>query len=122
HTLEALALDLLVHKTITYAEVVGRGQKQISFAEIEIEPARNFTCEDADCALRLYERFQPEIEQQGMERLLHDLEMPLIPVLARMERAGIRIDETFFREMSRKLNRDLGLIQSEIWKEAGVEF
>ncbi|MSR35550.1 MAG: DNA polymerase I [Gemmatimonadetes bacterium] len=122
HTLEALALDILAHKTITYAEVTGRGQKQISFAEVQLDPARDLTCEDADCSLRLYERFQPELEQQGMERLFHDLEMPLIPVLARMESAGIRLDEGFFREMSRKLNRDLELIQQEIWKETGVEF
>lgn len=122
HTLEELALDILAHKTTAYADVVGRGQKQISFAEVELTPARDFTCEDADCALRLYERFQPELEQQGMDRLFRDLEMPLIAVLARMERAGIRIDETFFRETSRKLNRDLALIQSEIWKEAGTEF
>jgi DNA polymerase-1 len=122
HTLEALALDLLAYRTKPWAEIVGRGQSQISFAEVEIEPARDFTCEDADCSLRLYERFKPELEQQGMERLFHELEMPLIPVLARMERTGIRIDEGFFRETSRKLARDLDLVQQEIWKEAGVEF
>ena len=92
HTLEALALDILAHKTTAYAEVVGRGQSQISFAEVALEPARDLTCEDADCSLRLYERFRPELEEQGMERLFQDLEMPLIPVLARMERTGIRID------------------------------
>ena len=122
HTLEALALDILAHKTIAYAEVAGRGQKQISFAEVLIDAARDYTCEDADCSLRLYERFRPELEEQGLERLFRDLEMPLLPVLARMEMAGVRIDEAFFRDMSRKLNRDLDLIQQEIWKEAGTEF
>ena len=122
HTLEALALDLLAHKTIAYAELTGWGQKQVSFAEVELASARDYACEDADCTLRLYERFRPELETQGTEPLFHDLEMPLIPVLARMERAGIRIDEPFFHEMSRKLNRDLELVRQEIWKEAGVEF
>ena len=122
HTLEALALDLLAHKTVTWVDVTGRGQKQISFAEVTLESARDYACDDVDCALRLYVRFRPELEQAQMEVLFHDLEMPLIPVLARMERAGVRIDEPFFREMSRKLNRDLELVQSEIWKEAGVEF
>jgi DNA polymerase-1 len=122
HTLDALALDILAHKTTAYAEVVGRGQSQISFAEVALDLARDLTCEDADCALRLYERFRPELEQQGMDALFHDLEMPLIPVLARMERAGIRIDEAFFRQMSGRFSRDLNLIQQEIWKEAGTEF
>ena len=122
HTLAALALDILAHKTIPLAEVTGRGQKQVSFAEVTLESACDYACEDVDFALRLYQRFQPELEEQQMEGLFHDLEMPLIPVLARMERAGVRIDEVFFREMSRTLNRDLGLVQQEIWKEAGTEF
>ena len=122
HTLEALALDILAHKTLTYAEVTGRGQKQISFAEITLDRARDYACQDADCSLRLYEKFRPELEQHGMEPLFHELEMPLIPVLARMERRGIRIDEAFFRQMSSKLARELDLVQQEIWKEAGTEF
>ena len=122
HTLEVLALDILAHKTIALAEVTGRGQKQVSFAEVTLESARDYACEDADCALRLYERFRPDLAEQQMEGLFHDLEMPLIPVLARMERAGVQIDETFFAEMSRKLNRELELVQREIWKEAGTEF
>ena len=122
HTLEALALDILAHKTIPLSEVTGRGQKQVSFAEVTLESACDYACEDVDFTLRLCHRFQPELEQQQMEGLFHDLEMPLIPVLARMERAGVRIDEVFFREMSRKLNRDLELVQQEIWNEAGTEF
>ncbi len=122
HSLEALALDILAYKTTTYAEVTGRGQKQISFAEVTLDQARDYACQDVDCSLRLYERFQPDLEQQGVEPLFRKLEMPLIPVLARMERRGIRIDDGFFREMSEKLNRELELIQQEIWKEVGTEF
>ena len=122
HSLAALALDILAHKTIPLSEVTGRGQKQVSFAEVTLEAACDYACEDVDFALRLYQRFQPELEQQKMEGLFHDLEMPLIPVLARMESAGVRIDEAFFREMSSKLKRDLELVQQEIWKEAGTEF
>ena len=122
HALDALAVDLLAHTTIAYAEVTGRGQKQLTFAEVTLEAARDYTCEAADCALRLYERFRPELEEQRMEPLFRDLEMPLIPVLARMERSGVRIDVPFFCEMSRKHKRKLELIQQEIWKEAGSEF
>ena len=122
HSLEALALDILAHKPTTYADVTGRGQKQISFAEVSVDAARDYACQDVDCVLRLYERFRADLEEQGMEPLFHELEMPLIPALARMERRGVRIDEPFFHEMSGKLNRELELTQQEIWKEAGVEF
>lgn len=122
HTLEALALDILAHKTIPLAELTGRGQKQVSFAEVTLRAACDYACEDVDFTLRLYKRFQPDLEQQQVDGLFHDLEMPLIPVLARMEGAGVRIDEVFFQEMSRKLNHDLELVQQEIWKEAGAEF
>ena len=96
HTLEALALDLLAHKMIPLSEVTGRGQKKVSFAEVTLESACGYACEDVDFTLRFYNRFQPELEQQQMEGLFHNLEMPLIPVLARMERAGVCIDEVFF--------------------------
>ncbi len=122
HSLEALALDILAHRTTTYADVTGRGQKQISLAEVTVDAARDYACQDVDCVLRLYERFRADLEEQGMEPLFHKLEMPLIPVLARMERRGVRIDEPFFHEMSGKLNRELELTQQEIWKEAGAEF
>ena len=122
HTVEALALDILAHKTIPLVEVTGRGQNKVSFAEVALESACDYACEGADFTLRLYQRFQPELDEQQMEGLFHGLEMPLIPVLARMERVGVRIDEEFFREMSRKLNGDLALVQQEIWKEAGTEF
>ncbi|MBW3535591.1 MAG: DNA polymerase I, partial [Gemmatimonadetes bacterium] len=122
HGLDVLAMEILAYKTTTYKDVTGTGRKQVSFAEITLESARDYACEDADCALRLYERFHEELDEQHMEKLFHTLEMPLVPVLARMERAGIRIDADFFDAMSRKLNRELEHIQDDIWKEAGTEF
>lgn len=122
HSLEALALDVLAHKTTSYADVAGRGQKQISFAQVTLDAARDYVCQGADYSLRLHKRFRPELEEQGMDVLFHELEMPLVPVLARMERHGVRINEGFFRAMSRKLNEELKLLQQEIWKESGTEF
>ena len=121
HTLDALAVDLLAHKTTTWAEVTGRGKSQISFAEVLMDAARDYACEDVDCALRLYRRFEAELGEQELAGLFHDLEMPLVPVLARMEMAGIGIDVLFFREMGRRFARELELIQSEIRKLAGEE-
>jgi DNA polymerase-1 len=122
HTLEALAVDILAHKTRSYAEVTGKGKSQISFAEVDALAARDYACEDADCALRLYRRFEPELTAHALDKLFHELEMPLVPVLARMELAGIKIDVDFFRDMGRRFARELELIQDEIFKIAGEPF
>jgi DNA polymerase-1 len=122
HGLDALAVEILAYKPTAYKEVAGKGRREIPFAEVDLEAACEYACEDADCTLRLYEKFEPELEEQKLETLFHELEMPLVPVLARMERNGIRIDEAFFGKMSEKLNRELELIQEEIWKLAGEEF
>ncbi|MBI4539790.1 MAG: DNA polymerase I [Gemmatimonadetes bacterium] len=122
HDLEALALDYLDHRMTTYADVVGKGKGERPFAEVPPEAARNYSCHDVDVALRLTERFQRELDAFELTRLFHELEMPLLTVLADMEYAGIRIDTEFFAAMSRKLERELALIQEEIFKLAGGEF
>ena len=73
-------------------------------------------------ALRLQELFLPDLEEQRLDGLFHTLEMPLLPVLADMEWAGIRIDAAFFKEMSGRLAGELEAIQEDVWKEAGEEF
>lgn len=122
HNLDALALDYLDHRSTTYADVAGKGKGERPFAEVPPEAARDYSCEDADLALRLAERFRRDLEHLALARLFHELEMPLLTVLADMEYAGIRIDTEFFAAMGRKLDRDLALIQEEIFKVAGGEF
>ncbi len=122
HSLDVLATDFLGYTTISYADVAGKGRSQIPFAAVPLARAVDYACEDADLALRLWERFQPELEEQELEALFHRLEMPLVPILAEMEWHGIRIDAPFFRDMSHKLGMELRLIREEIYKEAGEEF
>jgi DNA polymerase I len=122
HGLDALSTDFLGISPIAYAEVTGRGRKQIPFAEVPLEEATAYACEDADLAFRLYERFDPQLDTLGLRPLFRDLEMPLLPVLAQMEWTGIRIDADVFRGMSRRLERDLSHLQADIWKAAGEEF
>src|SRR5687768_3680506 len=107
HALEVLAMELLAHRTIRFEEVTAKGKAKVAFAEVTVESARDYSCEGADCTLRLYERFRPQLEAQGLERLFHELEMPLVPVLARMERAGIKMDARFFQQMSTRLYKEL---------------
>ena len=122
HDLEALCQDFLGFSLTPYNEVVGTGQKRISFSEVEQERARDYAGQGVDAALRLTKRFTTELEGQGLAGLFVELEMPLVPVLVGMEQEGIRIDPAFFRAMSERLERDLTLIRDEIYKVAGAEF
>ncbi len=122
HSLDALSTDLLGYVPISYAEVAGKGRKEIPFSQVSLDRATEYACEDADLTLRLRDRFEPQLLENRLDGLFERLEMPLVPVLAAMEEAGIRIDVPFFHEMSRRLARELELLQDEIWKEAGSEF
>ena len=122
HDLEALCQDFLNFSMQPYSDVVGVGQKRVSFSEVEQETAREYCGRQIDMALRLVERFSAKLDDQGLARLFTELEMPLVPVLARMELEGIRIDTGFFQTMNDRLDRDLTLIREEIHKVAGEEF
>jgi DNA polymerase-1 len=122
HGLDSLALEHLDHRTITYDEVAGKGKAQVSFGEVELDAARDYACEDADIALCLASRFEPELDRLRLADLFHRIEMPLVEVLAQMEWNGIRIDEGFFRGMSRELKRSLEELRLDIYREAGGEF
>jgi DNA polymerase-1 len=122
HDLEALCQDFLDFSLTPYNDVVGTGQKRISFAEVEQEKARDYAGQGVSAALRLTERFTTELEGQGLAGLFAELEMPLVPVLAGMEQEGIRIDPAFFQVMSERLASNLTLIRDEIYKVAGSEF
>jgi DNA polymerase I len=122
HGLDALALQHLNLTTTSYQDVTGKGKAQIPFAEVEVGAACDYCCEDADVALRLAERFAPELERLGLEHLFRTVEIPLIEVLAEMEWAGIRIDAHFFRDFGRTLQAERAAVEKEIHAEAGVEF
>jgi DNA polymerase-1 len=122
HGLDALALTLLGHKMISYEEVAGKGKAQLSFAEVPLERAREYACEDADYTLRLRALFSPKLEEQKLDGLFQELEIPLVPVLARMEANGILIDVPFFEEMNETLNGDLASLRDEIVDLAGEDF
>ena len=122
HSLDALAVTLLGHRMMAYEDVAGKGKSQVTFDEVPLERARDYACEDADYTLRLREVFQPELVEHELEGLFRDLEMPLVPVLARMEANGIRIDVPFFRKMNERLGDDLATLRREIHAVAGEEF
>ncbi len=122
HELTTLSMENFSHKSIAYADVVGSGRNKVPFPEAPIERARNFVAEEADLSLELAQKFQARLDEQALADLMAELEMPLLPVLTRMELAGIGIDADFFRAMRSKLKRELELIQEEIFKLAGGDF
>jgi DNA polymerase-1 len=122
HNLDYLAQHYLNHKMISYEEVAGKGKNAVRFCDVEVDRAKEYSCEDADITLRLKSVLEAKLEKDMNQGLFHDLEMMLLPVLMDMEFTGIKIDTPFFSQMSRDFAKQIQGIQEEIFKEAGMEF
>ncbi len=122
HGMDALASDLLAHKTVSYAEVTGSGKKQIGFAEVEVEKAVHYAAEDADITLRLAAVLDPKLDETAQRQLFDEVEMPLVEVLTAMEWAGIRIDSAFLGALSKEMEGKLAALEREIHELAGGPF
>jgi DNA polymerase-1 len=122
HSLDAIALEFLNYKTITYKDVTGSGKKQIGFQEVDIQVAARYSGEDADISLRLKQLLEPRLREQNLEKLFRELEMPLMEVLADIERTGVKIDAEFLRHMSKKLGKETAKITETIYELAGTQF
>jgi DNA polymerase I len=121
HNLDHLSRTYLDHSTITYEEVTG-GKKGISFAEVSLEKALEYSGEDADVAFRLCRFLSPKIREEGLEGIFREIELPLVPVLARMELHGIKIDRKFLDELGREFSRRIERSEEEIRRLAGEDF
>ena len=122
HDLLALSDERLGVALSPRKSVVGTGQSRVSFHEVPIPDAAAHVGAATEASLRLADLFEDRLSSTGLAGLFDALETPLVLVLARMEQRGIRIDEAFFREMSVRLGRELGAVQSEIFRIAGREF
>lgn len=122
HSLDVLAFELLDHQMTSYEQVCGKGKAEIPFSHVAVDIARDYSCEDADMTLRLYELFERQLEAQELTQLFESIEMPLVCVLADMEDAGVAIDITLFRTLKERFQRERELVQQEIYKVAGEEF
>jgi len=122
HDLTVLSMEAFSHRPVTRSDVLGTGRGKIELPEVPSERARDWICESADLAGQLADLFAERLVEAGLADLMADLEMPLVPVLLRMELAGIAIDVELFREMRTKLKVELDLIQDDIYKLAGGDF
>jgi DNA polymerase-1 len=103
-------------------ELIGKGKKQISMAEVPIEKAAAYAAADAEVVLRLMPELQRDLEERRASHLLTDLEMPLVPMLAEMEMAGVSLDIPFLQAMSAELSARLGEIETQIYQAVGAPF
>ena len=122
HNLDALSQRYLNHKMISYQDVAGKGKNAHGFAEVSLENACEYSCEDADMTLRLKKILEGKIRTEENEALFHDLEMKLLPVLLDMEMTGIKIDGALFEKMSAAFAVELKQVEQMIWEQAGVKF
>ena len=122
HDLETLALEEFARKLISRDEICGKGRNEIPFSAVEPRHAADYAGQRVDLALQLEERLSRELGDYGLKNLFDEIEMPLMPVLAGMELAGVAIDRPFFDRMGDKLDRELSLVEDEIYKLAHREF
>jgi DNA polymerase-1 len=122
HSLDQIALDFLDHKTITYQEVTGKGKKDMSFAKVPLARAVPYACEDADITLMAYHALMPLLEKAELTGLLENIEMPLVPVLMRMEMTGVCVDSERLKALSKSFEHQLEELEIRIYLIAGEEF
>lgn len=119
HGMDNLARLHLGHETIKYEDVAGKGAKQISFANVGIEAAINYAAEDADITLRLHQVLKPRLAKEGMAQVYESMDRPIVPVVAEMEMAGIKIDPVFLRGLSNDFAMQMAVLEKEIQDAAG---
>ncbi len=123
HDMDSMALKYLGYKTLKYEDVAGKGKNQINFSEVPIEQASAYAAEDADITLRLHETLWPRLAgHERLTKLFDEIEMPLVPVLSRMERHGVRIDVGMLRNQSQELAKRLQEVEQEAYAAAGQPF
>jgi len=123
HDMDSLAQKYLDYRTTHYEEVAGKGAKQIPFSQVRIEDATPYAAEDADITLRLHEHFWPQLSAaEGQCRVYREIEMPLVPVLSRMERTGVKVDAERLFAQSHELAERMGQIEREAHQVAGGAF
>ncbi|HIF9446558.1 TPA: DNA polymerase I [Photobacterium damselae] len=123
HDMDSLALRYLEHKNISFEEIAGKGKGQLTFNQIDLEQAGPYAAEDADITLRLHNALYPKVSAD--EKLLHvfsDIEMPLVPVLSRMERTGVLIDSMKLSAQSQEIAQRLDELEKRAFEIADQEF
>ena len=123
HDMDSLALKYLGKKTISFEDIAGKGAKQLTFNQIDLEKAAQYAAEDADITLQLHQTLWPQLQQhQGLKTVLQDIEMPLIDILSRIERHGVLIDSSLLNKQSEQLAKRIAELEQLAYEQAGKPF
>jgi len=123
HDMDSLALKYLNETTISFADVAGKGAAQITFNQVALEQAGPYAAEDADITLRLHQALWPQlVAEPTLATVFSDIELPLVPVLSRIERTGALVDSTLLFQQSQELAERLAELETEAWDLAGQQF
>ncbi len=123
HDMDSLSLKYLSHKTTKFEDVAGKGKAQLSFNQIHLDVAVPYAAEDADITLRLHKILWPKLKNEpALEAVYSKMEMPLLTVIADIERQGVLVDAEMLAKQSNLLATRIDEIQAEAWKVAGEEF
>ncbi|NRH27475.1 DNA polymerase I [Pseudomonas sp. MS19] len=123
HDMDSLALKYLGHSNIRFEDIAGKGAKQLTFDQISLEQAGPYAAEDADVTLRLHNTLWQKLEAvPSVAKVLQEIEIPLVPVLARIERQGAYVDAKLLGEQSQELGEKLVALEREAFAIAGEEF
>nr|WP_010131136.1 DNA polymerase I [Microbulbifer agarilyticus] len=123
HDMDSLAQKYLGEATIKFEDIAGKGAKQLTFNQIELDKAGPYAAEDADITLRLHQELSGRLAQEpSLEKVLDEIEMPLVPVLTHIERNGAYIDAAMLKQQSDELDKKMRELEQQAYDEAGEEF
>ena len=122
HNMDYLAEVYLNYLTIPIEDLIGKGRQQKTMREVPVELVKEYAAEDADITLQLYEKLLPLLKENGVEKLFYEIEMPLVPVLSRMEANGVKIDTENLQQISEEFGREIRKIEEQIYQAAGTPF
>ena len=123
HDMDSLAKKYLDIDTVHFEDIAGKGAKQVCFDQIDIETAGHYAAEDADITLRLHQTLLPELERQSAQFSVYsEIEMPLLQVLSRMERNGVKVDSDKLTQLSAEFAEQMQQVEIDACNEAGGEF
>ncbi|MEX2589629.1 MAG: DNA polymerase I, partial [Chitinophagales bacterium] len=123
HKMDRLAENFLGYSPVDIESLIGKkGKNQGSMRDVPLEKIKEYASEDADITLQLREKFEPMIKEEGMDKLFHEIETPLVRVLAEMEKEGVALDTDFLKKYSETLNTDILKHREKVFELAGTEF
>ena len=122
HNMDYLAEVYLNYITIPIEDLIGKGRMQKTMREVPVTLVKEYAAEDADITLQLYEKLLPLLKENGVEKLFYEIEMPLVPVLSRMEANGVRIDTENLKQISDEFGIEIHKIEEKIYELAGMPF